>query len=118
MSLFGGMVDAGEASVAAAHRELAEESGLHSDELMPWFSQPLFGSIEWQLDYFVARNCAQVGVQKLDAGEKIEVFTVKSVAELVEISTKENFRDKAVTLWLLSMAFKDPSLKAIEAVLF
>lgn len=79
-SLFGGRMDAGEKPLAAAKRELREETGMVSEdwELLEVYEVP--GRIEWNLYYYVARNCRVVGKQHLDAGEKIKVVKLSYAA--------------------------------------
>jgi ADP-ribose pyrophosphatase len=72
-SLLGGRVDEGEEPLAAAKRELLEESGMEADgwELFTTY-QPV-AKIDWSIHTYIAKNCRKVAEQKLDVGEKIEV---------------------------------------------
>lgn len=75
-SLIGGRMDPGEKPLAAAKRELREETGMVSNrwELLEVYEVP--GRIEWRLYYYIAHDCYEVGKQHLDAGEKIKVMKV------------------------------------------
>lgn len=73
-SLFSGRCEPGEAPLAAAQRELLEESGLVStDWLQLRKYQRTGGKIEWDSYVFVARGCVPQQAPTPDAGEKIEV---------------------------------------------
>ena len=74
LGLVGGIQEAeDEDTLAAAHRELEEETGYRARELIPvgrayanWANQ------NNQISYFLALGATQTGIQKLDANEDIE----------------------------------------------
>lgn len=92
-SLFGGVKEEGEKPLAAAKRELLEESGLASQdwELYRVFSSP--GRVLWNVHIFIARDCRKAGGQALDAGEKITPKSV-SLDELFSLLGKTDFRGR------------------------
>ena len=82
LGLIGGRMDVeGEIPLANAKRELLEEAGMRSDNIV------LVGTFvnEYQMDYkcyvFVAHDCQKVQEVELDAGERIEI----------ELITQEKF---------------------------
>lgn len=75
-SLPGGRIDPGEKPLAAAKRELLEETG-HEAETFTLMGEHFGSSKLYFHDYsFVARNCKKVSDLQLDGGEKINVTFV------------------------------------------
>ena len=72
-SFLGGRCEKGEEPLAAAKRELLEESGFESSDLELFKSFEPFHKIDWQIHYFIARNCKRIKEPQLDAGEKLTV---------------------------------------------
>jgi len=75
-TLLGGRQEKNEDPLSGAKRELLEESGLSSND---WEKYGMFSpvhKIDWDIYYFVARQCKKVASQKLDGGEKIELIEV------------------------------------------
>lgn len=82
--LYGGRVEAGEKPLAAAKRELLEESGLESNDWELWKSYQPVTRMEWTVYFYIAREPRLVASQKLDPGEKLEMREVSS-EEFVEL---------------------------------
>ena len=72
-SVFGGQIDPGESPLAAAKRELREESGLVSDDWELWRTEEISSKISWKSYVYIARGCTFAGEQQLEGGEKITV---------------------------------------------
>lgn len=99
-SFFGGRVEDGESPLAAAKRELSEESGLVSDdwELIRTYDAP--GRMQWRIHYYAARDCRFAKEQALDAGERIEVLRL-SFRSFLTLLEHEEFRGtEQCRLWL------------------
>lgn len=92
IGMLGGRADKGEQILAAAKRELLEESGLASDQWSLLMSQQVLTKIDWAVFTFVARDVYQLSSQKLDAGEKIELIEY-SWDEFVEVVTNPDYYD-------------------------
>lgn len=78
----GGQVHTGEEIEVAAHRELLEETGYISNDLVLLSAGQPISKIDWSVYLFVARNCKKIAKQALDAGEKITVLE-KTFDEIV-----------------------------------
>ena len=75
-----GLVDPEEMKQVAARRELNEETGYDTSELEhvgTVYADPTGSNMKYH--FYIARNCVEVGDQKLDEAEQIEVFTVANV---------------------------------------
>jgi ADP-ribose pyrophosphatase len=79
----GGRVDPGETPLAAAQRELMEETGYSSEEWELWHEVGYGEKIESTIYYYVARSVTKTASQHLDGGERITLKPV-SVDELLE----------------------------------
>lgn len=74
----GGRIEKGELPKESAKRELVEETGYASDEIIEWFVEDSSktSKIEWNTFYYIAKNAKKLSEQSLDSGEKIEVEKV------------------------------------------
>lgn len=108
-SLFGGVKEEGEDALAAAKRELREESGLSSEdwELSRVFESP--GRVMWDVHIYIARNCLKTDGQQLDPGEKITPASL-SIDEFFAALKQPNFRGREM-LFDLALAYQTPQGK-------
>ncbi len=89
-TFFGGRQEEGETPIVTAKRELMEESGLESDDIEELMSFRPYHKIDWEILFFVARDCKKVAEQNLDPGEKITVKEV-SFEEFLDIVESDKF---------------------------
>jgi ADP-ribose pyrophosphatase len=114
---FAGRMDDGEEPLAAAQRELKEESGLVSDdwELYQMFS--VWGKVDYKLYYFLARDSRVIAEQQLDdGGEEIEVMYL-SFQEFVAFVQSEDCRDVEFANHIFRLE-KEGKLEEFKELLF
>ena len=73
-----------------AGRELIEETGYTSDEIIPWIRFDGTSNVMTYTYFYIARNCHWVQDISPDSGEKIELFDV-SFDEFLELSSDVRF---------------------------
>ncbi len=73
VSLPGGKLDEEETMQHAAERELLEETGYQSDDILLWKDMNDGRVVLWKRAVYLARNCKKVHDGTPDAGEKIKV---------------------------------------------
>jgi ADP-ribose pyrophosphatase len=89
----GGVEDGDDDLAAAAHRELAEETGYRADRVEPLATfEPANGIADALLHYFVAYGCVPADEQRLDYNESIRVETT-TLAALREAVRDGEIRD-------------------------
>ena len=111
----GGRVDEGEDILAAAKRELLEESGYEAEEYMLWDAQHPTSKIDWVVYTFVAKGLKKVGDLQLDGGEKITLKPV-TLDEFVTLATESNFAEKEVVVKLLEARVHPEKMEVIKTL--
>lgn len=71
-SIPGGRVEPNETPLAAAKREMLEETGYASDDWKTWLRERPYSKTDWLVYVYIAHNCYRATPQKLDAGERIK----------------------------------------------
>ncbi len=92
-SIPGGRCDGDEDPLAAAKRELLEETGYVSDDWELWNEQEPVGKLIWTVYTYIARDCYYKQPPQLDAGEKITARLI-SFDEFLMLSEDKNFYEK------------------------
>jgi ADP-ribose pyrophosphatase len=84
-----GLIEIDESPIAAAHRELGEETGFVASEMQPLFEGfPTPGFCNEYMYFFLARGLT-VGVPHPDADEIVETVTMSVSAVIAAIQTQE-----------------------------
>ena len=96
----GGRVDKGEDVLAAAKRELLEESGYEAEHYALWDAQHPTSKIDWVIYTFIAKGLKKIGDLQLDGGEKITLREV-TLDELIELVADKKFAEKEIVFNLL-----------------
>jgi 8-oxo-dGTP pyrophosphatase MutT (NUDIX family) len=112
---FGGMIDGGESPFEAAKRELLEETGFASDDIILWDAVQPSEKIDWAIYTFIARNCRKQEEQSVDAGEKIKLLYL-SFEEFLSIISDEKYRDIEVAIKLLRIMNKKEELDKVKKI--
>lgn len=102
----GGRIDPGEAPLAAAKRELLEETGYKAKQWILWDVVQPIPKIDWAIYTFIAKQCSKVAQISLDAGEKISLNRV-SFPEYIKLVAQESYRDQEISLKILKIK-QDP----------
>ena len=96
ITFLGGRMEKDEEPLAAAKRELLEESGMESKNWELYRSYQSGGKIEWPFYVYIAHDVQKVAKPHLDAGEKIDIKEV-TFDEFIEIITSEDYIDRQIS---------------------
>lgn len=113
----GGRLDPGEDPETAAKRELLEETGYESRELVLWKAYQPVSKLDWAFYIFVARGVQKVTEPHLDAGERISMWEA-DLNEVIEVMRQPHFQGKEIALDLLEAKYNPESKKKLEELLF
>jgi ADP-ribose pyrophosphatase len=103
-----GKLDPGEAELATAQRELAEEAGYAATRWTPLGRiHSVVGYSDEAIDFYVAEELTHVGA-KLDAGEFLEIFTM-SLDEMLAALDRGEITDAKTVAALLLYARREKS---------
>ena len=94
----GGMIDPGEDPVEAAQRELLEETGYSSSDIVALgacHGDAYSNNTHW---YFLARNCEKIADQMLEEGEDVTVRII-SIPELIKNAQTAQMTDAVAVLY-------------------
>ena len=117
-SLPGGRCDSfDEDSLAAAKRELLEETGYVSNDWKLWKEQSPVGKIQWTVYTFIARNCVKQQEPHLDAGEKITTRLI-DFEEFLMLSEHPRFYEGELVMALFRARFDEKAKTELKTLLF
>jgi len=110
----GGRVDQGEEPEEAAKRELLEEAGIETTQLVLWDALQITEKVDWVIWTYIAKDCKKVSQQNVDAGEKIELIEV-TFDEYLDVVAEDDYRDTEISLKLLKLARHPEQLAATKS---
>lgn len=100
----GGRIDDGEDVLAAAKRELLEESGYTAREFILWDARHPTSKIDWVIYTFIAKGLEKIVEPSLDGGEKIKLKPV-TFDEFIELGSSGHFSEKEIQTKLVEAKF-------------
>lgn len=109
----GGVIDEHEDVIAAAKRELQEETGFAARDFILWDATQLLTKTDWALYTLIAKGCRKVSDMYLDSGEKIELEFV-SFDEFLHIAAQKDFRDMEIALKIFQMQGNPQEIEALR----
>lgn len=116
-TFIGGYEEEGESSLVAAKRELLEETGYVSDDIIEYSEyEPLYIA-ETTMRLYIARNCRKVAKPSLDPGEKIEVIET-NFDEFITYLRRKDFLNKLLAKDILSHCYEDIGLIKFKSLLY
>lgn len=116
-SLPGGRCEGDEDPLAAAKREILEETGYVSDSWKLWKEHRPVSKMIWTIYTFVARNCRYVQPPQLDAGEKITTQQM-TFDEFLMLSENPTFSEKELGNILLRARLDSEKREELHKVIF
>jgi len=118
ISVPGGTCDAGEDPYDTARRELLEETGYTSDNMIVWQVIPSpYSSIIREAYYFIAKDCKKTHELNLDNGEKIRNKLI-SFEEFLLLSENNQFRNTDLLVTLLTTRLHPEKKEELKNLLF
>jgi ADP-ribose pyrophosphatase YjhB (NUDIX family) len=106
---FGGLVNTKEEFLTAAQRELAEETGLTSEDWEEFLVHNPKGRLQCETRFFIARNCKETTKKNWDSGEDIRVLEL-DWDEFLGIIADKDFRNEHLAVHLLRLQVCDPEM--------
>lgn len=113
----GGQVEDGEDPMEGGMRELLEETGYTSDEVIPWKRVSPGSKIDWTVHFFIARKARKVAEPLEQAGEKIAISTI-AFDELLMLPDNPLFQQREVIPDLLYARYDEEKRAALKSLLY
>ncbi|MDE1965956.1 MAG: NUDIX hydrolase [Patescibacteria group bacterium] len=112
-----GRMEKGETPESAALRELHEETGYITDELVFWKAIQPQTKMDWVIYFFIGRNCRKEGAAHADAGERISTSTI-TFEEMLALTDDSRYRNQDLILEFVEARYDAKKRAALEKLLF
>jgi 8-oxo-dGTP pyrophosphatase MutT (NUDIX family) len=117
LSFPGGKIEPNEKILDCGRRELNEETGYDSSDIVIWNSYPSYERVKRQIHILIARNCYKKSEQQLLPSEEISLNYIE-YDKVLDYVNNEKFRNRILLIELLRMQL-DKTLKSeFEKLLF
>ncbi|MFC1687540.1 NUDIX hydrolase [Patescibacteria group bacterium] len=117
ISLPGGRVDDYEKPLAAAKRELLEETGYTSKKWQLYTKERITIKINWTIYYFIAKDVQKTHKPNLDSGEKITTYKY-TFKQFLALADKKDYWDRELVLELLRAQADAKKMRQLKKRLF
>lgn len=113
----GGEGNTGEDPTVAAHRELLEETGYKTNQLIHLASKQPSSRMAWTIHTYIGRDCEKVIEPVLDAGERIRTREV-TLDELIALADDPRFQHRELQIPLIKARYDAEVRASLETLLF
>jgi len=110
LSLSGGRVEKNETPLAAAKRELLDETGYQAKEMSLLQESFGFSKMSYHLSVFLAKDCRKISKPHPDNGEKIK-FTLVSFEDFLQLARNKRFSAQVDLKFMMYEALLDKKKK-------
>lgn len=117
LSVPSGRCEKGEKTMETIKRELLEETGYTSRDIVFWKRVKPFTKIMYKIDYFIARDCKFIQKPQLDSGEKIKNKMI-DFEEFLMLSEDQIFYDRELKNFLFRMRLHPEEKEEFKKLLF
>ena len=109
----GGRIDPEELPLAAAKRELLEETGYEAANWFLWDAVQPVAKIDYAVYTFIAKECTKISKQDLDPGEKIKL-RFYNFDDFLKVVLQKNFWDLELSLKVARIKDSPKKLKEMK----
>ena len=113
----GGRVDDKEEALAAAKRELAEETGYVSNQWELFHTSHKAGKVDFTINTFLVKNAQHRQDQNLDPGERIKVKFI-TFEEFLDLADADNFQHASLRPLLIKAKYNKQTGAELRKRLF
>ncbi len=101
---------------SCARRELLEETGYQTDNLVFWYSKSAGNSVDFKYHIFIAKDCSRISEQQLDPGERISIKEM-SLDEILEQIESIRFKNSTLYPILIKAKYSEDYRRELQTLL-